>query len=321
MLKTIDTSDGLGNTTESLSGKKMNGNANSKFSTRIAVTGILIGLTASLGACTTTVNDSAPANPAEQNAAGDDASESASENYGSVIGSGKTITTEDGSYETVTLDPASDLFNLNGGNGLPEGIAAYGWTAEDATAAQKFAAEYVVHEYLDSTALETGDAGLEDWINTTAATYYSTKMIDDGSLRNSESGGDIVLGNVGEERLIPNLVHDGKPRLSNADLTLLDLETFAVEDSQALKFNIEYTADYRATDAGAVNAASYYAGQTPEAFLSSPIADPKLQDGVGENIHKAYGTVGVVVVKTPSDGWKIAGLQTDRNYSNSDYVL
>lgn len=319
-MKPIATSDGPGNTTESLREKKMKGGIRSKLSTRIAVTGALIGLTASLGACSTTVND-APANPAEQNTVDATASESAPETYGSVIGSGEKITTADGSYETITLDPSSDLLKLNGGKGLPEGFAEYGWTTENATEAQKFAAEYVVHEYLDSTALETSEAGFEEWMNTTAPNYYASKYLGPGPIRDAEYGGDVLLNNLGEERLIPDLIHDGKPRLSSAILTLLNLETFAIEGDQALKFNIEYIADYRVTDASAADAASYYAGQTPEEFLASDLAEPKLRDGIGENIHKAYGTVGVVVAKAEDGKWRVVGLQTDRHYSNFDYIV
>lgn len=300
----------------------------SKVGQRVAAGSLIIGMSASLVGCFASDNNAdnnnnAPINPPTSTSAPAEPTTPASspDTFGNFIGSGEKVETDDGSYETITVNPDAPVYTLNNGQGLPAGFAESGWTEADAEAGQKFAVDYVVSEFIDSKALETGESGYQEWFATSAPKYFSDNMLNAPTVQTPDEA-PVILGNFAGRNVIPNLIHDGTPREKGLQLTMLNAETFPSSTGQpAMKFNIEYIADYRLDDASAAEFGSYYTNQTPEQFLSSPNATEKVKDGSGENVYSAYGTVGVVVVKNNDGGWEMIGLQTETNYSTIDFAV
>jgi hypothetical protein len=236
--------------------------------------------------------------------------------YGHVIGSGEKVQSELGSYERITADPSVPL-HTNGES--PALMTEAGFTAQDGTDSQRYAIDYMVREFIDSSALNGGDKAYQDWFATTAPKYFPESVLKEEALK-SGTGTALIGNNNGTG--VPNLIHDGSPRVKNVDLNVTGYRPFNDESGKPIgvKYSIQYKADYRVDDKNAAELAAKYGKMSVADFLASTNANPKLKDNTGENVFSASGNVNFYVGKNEQGVWKVNGLEAEANFDTSDFV-
>jgi hypothetical protein len=267
----------------------------SKFAQKVAAAGLLVGMSVSLAGCFANGNteNNNGGNPAPTPSTS--ASAPAPASYGMVIGSGEKVKTADGTYETIDIDKNSPLYNFNNGEGNPDYMAEAGWTEADGKASQKVVANYLVKEFVDSSALETGDKGYQEWHKTSAKKYYSGEIYQQ---LGASPDSNVVLGNFAGADKIPALIHDDTPREKELNLEVTGFMPYSDERGvKGIMYTVKYDAAYRVSDANATKFAASHTGKTPEEFLKSSMAKPSLKDGKGENIYRPKGLAEIVVGK------------------------
>lgn len=237
--------------------------------------------------------------------------------YGQAVGSGEKVETENGSYEKITLSDNAPIYKYEKGE-ANDGIIAAGWTEADGASGQHAVVDYLAHEFVDSTALETGDAGYQQWHKNSANKYYSGDIYQQ---LGASPASNVVLGNFAGANKIPILIHDGTPREKELNLHLNGFQAYSdASGTKGIMYEVQYETSYRVSDTDAANFAASSLGQTPEAFLQSSRAKDSLKDGKGENIYRAKGYAKVVVGKDAQNEWKVIGFKATTDYDSSDFI-
>jgi hypothetical protein len=234
-----------------------------------------------------------------------------------VIGSGEKVTTPDGSYEKITLDKSSSPYTqiIAESN---QAIAEAGWSEADAKEGRQLVVDYMVHEFVDSNALENGDQGYQEWHKNSAKSYF------DGEIYQSlgkAADSNVVLGNFAGANKIPALIHDGAPRAKAVTLEVTGFRPYSDEfGTKGIMFTVQYDAAYRVSDANAIKYTADQLGITPDQFITSAKAKDPLKDGSGENVFRATGYAKIVVGKVDNSKWNIIGLQANTDYDTSNFT-
>lgn len=300
--------------TENVSGghfhawKNLHGAVRSKMAQKIAAAGLLVGMSVSLVGCF------ANSNPNDQPVVPTNTPSS----YGMVVGSGEKVETPTGAYEKITIDKTSPIYEYNNGDTHPSAMTDAGFTEEDGKASQKFVADYMVKEFVDSSALEGGDAAYQQWHAVTAKSYYADNVYQE--IQKGEA--PVVLGNYGgTNSLPPTFIHDGSPREKSLDMNIVGFRPWDnAAGLKGVKYSVNYNAEYRVDDANAAQFVSSHLGISKEDFLKSNQSKDNLRDGTGENVFKASGKANIVVSKDSSGSWKIIGFQSETNFDTSDFT-
>lgn len=238
---------------------------------------------------------------------------------GPVVGSGKQVKTADGSYETIMLPADSPVYasmNKIHMSAKPS-PGAPAFTPQDYDSSQKFAADFIATQFLDSTALETGAAGLKDWIDNTAGKWLGPEAQQAVAANKSE----ILLGTYEK---MPAMIHDGKPRVKDATITITSSEPKMLYPGKpGVEYKIHFSVGYRVSD----HEAAAFAGSkvspgplTAEQFIASKFAKDQLKDGTGENILRDTGDATVGIAKVSSGDWEVDALQSQYHEDISDFA-
>lgn len=305
--------------------KNLHSAVRSKLAKKLAAGGLVVGMSFSLVGCIASGNnnDHAPVTPSHSVSAPATTAPAEAPLGEGIIGSGKQVKASDGStYESISIDPNAPIYKFNNGQGLSPAMKSAGYTESDGQASQKFVANYMVKEFVDSTALETKDAGFQQWVGTTGRDYFSPDVYNQLT-SNPQSAGQVVLGDLGSMKTMPNLLHDGKAREKSLNMALTEVAPFSNDrGDKGIKYSVQYTATYRLSDKEAANFASKLSGgqMTAEQFLQSAKAQPSVKDGKGETTYTATGTADIVVNKDSSGDWKITGMMSKTNFDVSAFV-
>ncbi|MFJ4264666.1 hypothetical protein ACIPYU_19675 [Paenarthrobacter nicotinovorans] len=232
-----------------------------------------------------------------------------------LTGTGQKVETATGSYEKTTLAAGDPAYTYN----IQAHDASSGWTAEEATAAQKLAVDYLSNEFLDSTALEGSDQDFWDWYYANEGKYFSDKVT--GEIRQGQpSQMNIILGNFGTNKLLPSLIHDGSARVKEENLEVQN-SSFSITPEQinVVNFNFNWQVGYRVDDANAAALVGHYTNLTGEEVLNSKYAKDNLKDGVGENVYRGKGSAYVAITKDPG-GLKIVGFSSKADFDTRDFA-
>lgn len=292
--------------------KNLHGAVRSKMSQKVAAAGLLIGMSVSLVGCFAVGGGNRPDN--YQPAVPPNAPTSISQ----IVGSGEKVESPSGAYEKITLNEDAPVYIYNNGQGHPDYVSSAGWTEEDGTAGQRAAVDYMVKEFVDSKALNGGDAAYQEWYKNSAKKYFADTLYQDPAMQSGE--GIAVLGNYNGNAM-PNLIHDGTPREKTLDLEVVGVSTFDDEaGTKGLRYSFQYNSQYRVSDTEATAFASKVLNKSPEDFLNSPNAKDSLKDGTGENVYVAKGQANVVLTKDANNEWKIIGFQAITEYDSSDFA-
>jgi hypothetical protein len=237
---------------------------------------------------------------------------------GQVVGSGEKVHTATGDYERIALPENASVYKYNNGLGHPDYVAAGGWTEEDGATAQRAAVDYMVKEVFDSSALDGGDAGYQEWYATAAKKIFFPSIYEDPSVQSGE--GSTLFGNY-HGKVMPILIHDGAPRAKSVDLQVAGVSSFDDEAGiKGIRTSFDFTVDYRVSDKEAAEFAGRQTKQGTERFLASTTAKDQLKDGVGENIYTAKGQENVIVVRDANNEWKVYGAEELVEFFTSDFA-
>lgn len=299
--------------------KNLHNAVRSKLAKKLAAGGLVVGMSFSLVGCIANGNNDHPVTPLNPPISTSAPASPSAASYGGVIGSGQQVKAADGTYETVIIDKDSPVYKYNNGQGNTPEMEAAGYSAEDGQASQKFVADYMVNEFVDSKALETKDQGYDEWYATSAKNYFTPNVYQE--LGANRGKGQVILGDLGSMNTIPNLIHDGKPREKSLNLNVMGFAPYRDgQGNKGIKYAVEYTAEYRVSDAEAAKFAGQHVNMTPEQFLQSDLAKPSVKDGKGENSYQAKGTANIVVTKDEQGAWKIIGFSSQTNFDVTDFV-
>lgn len=288
--------------------KNLHNAVRSKMTQKIAAAGLLVGMSVSLVGCFANGNNNESIVPTN-----------APVSYGQVIGSGEKVATPTGTYEKIAIDATSPIYQYNNGEGHPAVMTEAGWTTEDGQVGQKLIADYMVKEFVDSSALEGGDPAFREWHTTTAKSYYEGNVYEQVAANPAQS--NVILGNFGGNNSLPEgFIHDGSPREKSLDMKVTGFLPFDNGADKGIEYSVEYTAEYRVDDANAAKFAGLHAGMTAEQFAASPKARSNLKDGTGENIYRAKGTANIIVGKNANNEWKIIGFRSQTDFDTSDFT-
>lgn len=247
-----------------------------------------------------TTSTSAPANPSAEPTASVDG------DIVVVTKDGKAVVIKDqyGSYEKVGLNPDAALNKKVDPAIVDSSVKDAGWSDQDVLAGQKFISNFIASESIDSTALDTGEAGYKDWVAKNQAKYIAPEFqsfiqsdtSNNGALLNTQRGGEIAF----------QYARDGKPRVSSSNISMSKVVNVDSGSEHNLIFVGKYDAKYRASNKEVL--AAYIAkGYKKENVLQTL---PQLKDENG--YVTVNGTMSYQYAVAKKDGnWKITG------YTNS----
>lgn len=288
--------------------KNLHGAVRSKIAQRVAAAGLVIGMSASLVGCI--ANGTAP----DQHQPGAPAGPSTS--ISQVLGSGEKVETPTGTYEKIIMNPDAEAYQYKPIPGDEQALQGMGWTVSDGAAGQKHAVDYMTKEFIDSTALEGGDAEYQEWYAHSAPKYYHDSVLPD--VANNPGETKVILGNFGQNKFMPNLIHDGTPREKTLELQVD--AAMPKPDYNGVQYTVRYEASYRVNDAEAAKFVGLHTGLSGEAVLQSKYAKDVLKDGSGENIYKAKGYANIVVAKDANGQMKIIGFESKADFDTSGFA-
>lgn len=243
------------------------------------------------------------------------ASDPGAASYGDLVGTGEVVTDVHGEYEKVALSPDAAVATWNP-EIVGDGFFMKNFTEDQLVAAQVDAMDFVVTQFIDSSALDTGLAGYQDWLATTAPQYLSAEIT--GHPANA-TGETLPVLNTASVPNLPVLIRDGAPRANNLELNLSAITADAYNDVPYIDFSIQYVADYRVSDAEATAFAAQMTAMSESDFLASDRAKPQLADGTGVNLYGVSGSLRVGLEPT-GDGFTMVGLQSTADFDTSDFT-
>lgn len=219
-----------------------------------------------------------------------DAAEQAtgSDEVGTTMTKGKKIETEAGGYTKVRASDVT-LNSIKGSKVLGGDGKYYG---HDSRTAKSTITEYFYDHFIDSTALEGGAKSLESWkkaaINQTMFldTEYATEW-----LKHPESAPVLTAKIIAPKVENLSFINDGKPRLTDANLTFNDKKTYVEEYPEGWIMTVPTTweVDYRITDETLLQSLRAANPKATDESILERLTD-EAKDGKGENVVHVSGT-------------------------------
>lgn len=275
-------------------------------SKKIAAAGLLVGMSVSLVGCFANggpINDQPVPNSAPTSSS-------------QVMGSGEKVETGTGTYEKITLSPDAPAYQFSAIHADTPEMKEVGWSLEDGAAGQRAAVDYMAKEFIDSTALEGDDVAYQEWYANSAPKYYSESVMPE--LANTPGETKVILGNFGQNKFMPTLIHDGTPRENTLDLQVSGFT--AVPAYNGVEYSVHFEAAYRVDDANAAKFVGLHTGMSGEEFMQSKYAKDVLKDGTGENIYRAKGYANIVVTKDAGGQMKMMMFSSKADFDTTDFA-
>ncbi|USQ59234.1 hypothetical protein [Arthrobacter caoxuetaonis] len=229
----------------------------------------------------------------------DDHKEAEWKKNGFDIINGDKVTAPDGStYQKIALAPGEVAGAAAEWDRMENMYNQYGWSREEFMEGMRLSSEYVVSELLDSVALETGSEGVGLWRSSGAPEkHFGPSMLVDAAF--AVPSPVLITASQGDglPPIIPQLIHDGKPRAASARVQM-DPSTGTAPYGDAgeyIQYPFEFEVLYRVS---------------PEAFKDFAAANPKVTSELpdGESVYRVAGEWTAVVGRT-ADGLRIEGAQ------------
>lgn len=234
--------------------------------------------------------------------------------YGDAAGNGTTVTDEYGTYEPLTVNPDSKSAQIREA-GIDQTVYDAGYTNEDVQAAQYFASKMVVEQFLDSSALDTGAAGYANWQSTVAPEYFYPDVA--ASMAPGAGHTNLTI-NTSTLNAVPQLVRDGKPRISSVSLSVDRVYSENKGGIQFIGFEYSFNVDYRASDVSILDLSKKVTGLSEQDLAST--LKPEIFDSAGENRYNAYGSINLGVKKQENNTYKSAGATSYYYYDTQTYT-
>lgn len=231
----------------------------------------------------------------------DDHKEAEWKKNGFDIINGDIVTAPDGStYQKLALGPGDVAGAAEEWDRNYRVLEGGGWDREDYMEGFRLVSEYGVAELIDSVALETGSEGIGQWRTSgVPEKYFGPSMLVDAMF--AVPSPVLITASQGDglPPIIPQLVHDGKPRAASVRVRMdpsIGTAAPTYGDGEVyLQVPLEFEVLYRVS---------------PEAFKDFAAANPKVTSELpdGESVYRVAGEWTAVVGRT-ADGLRIEGAQ------------
>jgi hypothetical protein len=216
------------------------------YSTRVLVSLAAVSV---LVGCTAPAIPSEPATPSSSPTASPTPTELPGAIPESDVIPGATVTDELGPYVQMTIEPNHPSLEYNA-DLVDQKVFDAGWTEDDLTSVQDFVMRFVVEQALDSSALDRGETGWNEWWDSEGVEYVDADATEKLRSRLGDMG--IVVNNYPHEHVpsdFPQLTRDGTPRIDGASSEITSIFGGVDEFGDPYVW-VEGTSDvnYRTTD-------------------------------------------------------------------------
>lgn len=160
----------------------------------------------------------------------------------------ESITDELGTYLHVTLAPSAPAQEVDPET-IDPSIAGSSWDEASLLEAQRFIATFVAEQTIDSIALDRDREGWEEWLDSTAVTYFGEPNNDLEKLTGSDRPTPIYND---PDNFTPRLIRDGLARLDDATITIESLANEPREGGEWLEISGTADVAYRLSDEEAI---------------------------------------------------------------------
>lgn len=207
----------------------------------------------------------------------------------------ESITDELGTYLHVTISPAAPVYLTVDPDVLDSSIDGSSWDEQSLLDAQRFVVTFVAEQTIDSTALDRDRPGWDEWVASTAESYFGPD--DDDLMKLEGSDRPTPIYNDPDD-FTPRLVRDGMARMDDAAITVDSISNEPREGGEWLTITGTADVSYRLTDEEAIAnlVAQGYTQDEAEGFGS--LAD-------GEDGHYLTTLEWSYSVERVADGWLI----------------
>lgn len=209
----------------------------------------------------------------------------------------ESVTDDLGTYLHVTLSPTASVATEVDEATVGDLIAGSSWDEASLLEGQRFVATFVAEQTIDSVALDRDEQGWNEWLGSTAASYFGPDYRD--VLGKPAGGTDRATPIFNDPNdSTPVLVRDGLARLDDATITVTELQNEPREGGELLRVTGTADVAYRLGDEQAI---SYLLDQGYDQQTVDGFAD--LHDGVVGHLltHLDWS----YSVERTGDGWVI----------------
>jgi hypothetical protein len=228
---------------------------------------------------------------------------------GSTVGpnmiKGELVKTSDGSYRNVKMTQEfGDATNAGWESEQPT-LHEDGFTVDgNRIPYRNQIGNYFFTHFIDSTALEGGQETRTAWTNAALkdSILSNTKFTKDWAEK-SDSYQVLTLENISKNPGLKSLIHDGEPRMTDANLKFGDDDKFIwaeSEDGSYLTVPITWSVDYRVTDETVFDMLRAQNKTSSDEEIRSEMTD-EAQDGKGENVLRVTGETDFLLLDNPEN--------------------
>lgn len=275
-----------------------------KAARKIAYVGAFL-LPMALASCTAGVQPGHSSTPAPSTSISQSATptQQPSTGTGDAVVTGTTVTDELGSYKTVKLDPKSDALKFNKDTYTDDNS---GLTTEQAAAAQKWVANFVATQGLDSVAIDRGSKGWTEWQQQSADKFIlpAAKSTILGATSSTSDRPLVIMNDPNNN--YPQLARDGGARVKSEHISIDKTEAGDYNGMQYVRVYGVGKATYGASDKSLLASIKKLNPNATEKQLRAEY--PSLYNGKDGDVNVEYTlTFNYTVVKS-GNSWKIAGI-------------
>ena len=199
--------------------------------------------------------------------------------YGDVVAL-EEVTDEYGTYCRTTIDPASTALIFDADK-ADSSLATYGFTNEDASAAQKTAVTLFSEQVLDSTRLDNYSTSAKEWLAENDS-FILPKWRESfvNAVDTAPNGTGLSTTGMLVTDIMPTpLARNGGPRAQGTNISVT--KVFATDNNQ-LAVQIESSSIYSATDTSIVKSVIKNNASLDE--ISIKASNPELFDGLDDSV-------------------------------------
>jgi phosphoribosylformylglycinamidine (FGAM) synthase PurS component len=234
--------------------------------------------------------------------------------WGDVVAK-EPVTDEYGTYCHVTIDPAAAVLSYDKSKVDVASLTEFGFTEEDARAAQETAVTLLVEQVLDNSRLDNYTVTAKEWFAANDSIVLPEWR--DAFMQNVDSGpngtGFSRAGIFATDFLPSPLARDNGPRAQHAELDLVEISAI----NEVLLFELASVSSYEASDSGIVSAAIRNESTLTEDSLKA--STPELFDGSDDSVVTLNATTFIGFEQGNTD--QVGGIYSDMQMITSEGLV
>jgi hypothetical protein len=218
------------------------------------------GLGLALAGCSGSQTE--PPKPPASTSASQPSAACANEELGDVLAT-KEVKDDKGEYCAVEIDSKAAILKADKSKWDTASLQANGVSDEEAQKAVDTVAKFYTSEGIDSSVVDVSDADQENaWLDKNGSKYVDSEWLD------SVKGNGLAYGQLVNTGYAPELIRDGKARISSEEISLKSVKALKNDKGQtevAVAFSSKTV--YRSTDESIINWTKKLAPNTTDAEL------------------------------------------------------